>query len=565
MVSSGHYLASAAAARILERGGNATDAGVAAGLCLNVVQPDLTNLGGVAPICVFQAGTRLVSTISGLGTWPESVNVEFFRREHGGRIPAGIHRTVVPAAIGAWLVALEEFGSLSFAEVVEPAIELATYGFAVSAVMSDSLCVPEDLVNVRSWPGNASLFLDADGNPPEEGSLFEQPDLGRLLERLVDAERNSNSRVSGIRAVYDEFYRGAIAEEIVDFVVRSGGWLSFGDMANFRPAVEPAISTSYRGYQVYSCGAWCQGPVVLETLNILEGFDIAALNPRGVEYYHLVIEALKLAFSDREAYFGDPDFVTVPLDGLLSKEYAHNRRSEISESRAIPFMPLAGNPWKFSAESLYKEAGAAAASLSAQTGRVEPDTSYVCVVDSDGNAFSATPSDPATISPVVEGLGICVSGRGMQSWTDPRHPSSIEPGKRPRLTPSPGLVVSSGEFVMPYGTPGLDVQPQAMVQFLLGVLDFEFDIQESIESPRAASYSFPLSSDPHPYEPGKLRIESRVGNEVVEGLRSLGHDVEPWPEWTGVAGSVSAVLRNQVTGRVRGGADPRRVAYATGW
>lgn len=563
MVSTGHYAATLAATRILDAGGNAVDAGVAGGLCLNVVQPDLTNLGGVAPICLYQAGTKRVVTISGLGTWPKDTDPEFFSKECGGRIPKGIHRSVVPAAIGSWLTALEQFGTKSLAEVAAPAIELAADGFPVHSVMHDTLSDPTALNDWRKWPSTAEIFLDPTGHPYPVGDLFVQSDLARTLNRLVEAERGTESREQGIAAARDRFYRGDIAQEMVKFSQRQGGWLSESDLDGFEVEVEEAVSVNYHGYDVYACGPWSSGPVVLETLNILEGYELGKIEFGSADYYHLIVEALKAAFADRDRYFGDPRFVQVPMDGLLSKDYAAQWRKRIDTDKASPGMPIPGDPWEFSADT--EQVPSQWQFPAASDGVKEPDTSHLCVVDAEGNAFSATPSDGVTGTPIVDGLGFIISGRGFQSWLDPRHPSAVQPGKRPRLTPNPGIVIKDGEFVMPYGTPGLDVQPQAMIQFLVGMLDYGFNLQESIEAPRAVTFSFPSSSDPHPYTPGIVKLENRVSPEVAVELEERGHRVQMWPAWTGVAGSICAVRAEMTRNLYFGGADPRRVAYAMGW
>lgn len=559
MVSTGHYLASLAATRILDRGGNAVDAGVAAGLCLNVTQPDLTNIGGVAPICLYQADAGRVYTVSGLGTWPRETDLDYFVRK--GHIPVGLPRSVVPAAMGAWLTALERFGTMTFREVAEPATELAADGFAVHSVMHDTMAEPDAVAQLRRWPSNAEIFLDGNGNPLAVGERCVQTDLAATLTKLADAGTGAN-REQGIAAARDRFYRGDIAERMVRFARDNGGWLSTSDLAGFEPEVEEALTVNYRGYDVYGCGPWCQGPLVLQTLNILEGYDLAAIPLGSVDHYHVILEALKAGFADRDRYYGDPRFVDVPLDGLLSKEYAATRRAGIDLGAASPGMPEPGDAWAFSAAERVPSEWTFPEPVG---GPAQPDTSYLCVVDSAGNAFSATPSDGVTGTPIVPGLGCIISSRGVQSWIDQRHPAAIRPGKRPRLTPNPGMVVKPGEFVMPYGTPGADVQPQAMVQFLVGHLDHGLDPQRAVETPRAATYSYPGTHDPHPYRAGLVRVEGKAGADVARGLAERGHRVESWPELTGVAGSLGAIRAEVDRRRYVGAADPRRVAYALGW
>jgi len=560
MISSGHYLATMAGLKMLEHGGNAVDAGVAAGLAINVVQTDMTSLGGVAPIMIYVARTREVVTISGLGGWPRAATLEKVKQLGNGGIGVGIGRTVVPAAVDAWLTALRQCGTLSLAEVAGPAIELALGGFPMYPAMRRDVGLMDHLW-FDALPTNRAHFMP-NGRLPAVGERFAQPALGRTLQRLVEAESTarSNGRAAGIAAARDRFYRGDIADEIAAFYAQAGGLLTREDLAEFAVGVEPPVRTTYRGYEVYACGPWCQGPVVPETLNILEGFtDLTAMGHNSAATLHVIAESLKLAFSDRHRFYGDPRFVDVPIDGLLSKAFAADRRALIDPQRAWPEMPPAGQPRDFlsgTTESVL---------VSAAPGRQEPDTSYVCVVDEEGNAFSATPSD-APSTPIIPELGFIVSSRGYQAWLDPAHPACVAPGKRPRLTPSPGLMLQPDRLVMPFGTPSNDRQPQAMVQFLVNVIDFGLDLQQAVEAPRIASYSFPATGDPHPYDPGLLRVESSVPEAVRGDLERRGHRVQVYSDdsFEGF-GSLCAVLADRESGVVRGAADPRRASYAAGW
>lgn len=553
VVSAGHYLAAWAGMEILRAGGNAVDAGVAAGLSLNVVQCDMCNLGGVAPINIFQASTGRVRTISGLGCWPAETDARVFASRYGGRI-AGIHSSVIPAAADAWLTALEHFGTMSFTQVSAPALSLAEDGFPMHSVM---------LSGFQRWPNSRTVILEREGRVPELGELLYQKELGQTFRRLAEAEQGADTREAGIQQARAEFYTGSIAEAMVAWSQRQGGWLSKHDLAEFRVGLEDPVSVNYRGYDVWACGPWCQGAVVPMTLNILDGYDLASMGAGSVDAYHLVLEALKAAFADRDKYFGDPRFVRVPMDGLLQKEYGAKWRSRISMKKASSGMPMPGDPWPYStlapdpASKLWKAPIAAG-------GDVPPDTTYVCVVDSEGNAFSATPSDGVSPTMQVPELGFSLSERGVQAWLDPHHPSTVAPGRRPRLTPSPGMVTRDGRLVMPYGTPGGDVQPQAMLQFLINFVDFGMNVQAAVEAPRCATYSFPSTSDPHPYSPGAANIEARAGDSVIERLRDRGHRISAWPEWTGVAGSVCAIYVDPDTGVRHGAADSRRISYAMG-
>jgi gamma-glutamyltranspeptidase/glutathione hydrolase len=557
MVSSSHYLASLAGLRMFPRGGNAVDAGVAAGIALNVVEPHLTSFGGVAPIMVQGPGMAEPETIDGLGRWPRSLDLAMYRSIHGDDMPLGMPRVVTPGAPDAWLTALARYGRLSLADVLAPAIELCD-GFPVFPRLAQSLAMWEE--RIREWPTTTAVFLPG-GRPPRAGEVLVQRELGDLFRRLIAVERahDTRGRAAAIMAARDAFYLGEIAREMASFCEAEGGALTLDDLAKYRATIGPAVHSTYRGIDVYACGPWSQGPLVPMTLNILERSDVGSMGPGSVEFLHRYTEAMKLACADREGFFGDPDLVDVPMRGLLDKDYAAIRAGMIRDDRAWPEMPPAGDPWSFEGRS-----GPAGYRPSPRDGAGFPDTSYACAMDAEGWAFSATPSDPAAHAPLVPGLGIIVSSRGAQLWTTPGHPSAIAPGKRPRLTPNPALLVKDGRPYMPFGCPGEDAQCQAMVQVVCGIVDFGLDTQAAIEMPRAISHSFPWSFHPHRYAPGELRVEGRIPAAVRDRLRELGHKVIDWPDWTAGAAGVCAVRRLD-GGTLEGGADPRRESYAVGW
>jgi gamma-glutamyltranspeptidase/glutathione hydrolase len=555
-VTAGHHLAALAAQRILDRGGNATDAGVAAGLCIGLLLPDLVSIGGVAPIIVYSAETGEVQTISGVGRWPRAANIETVRDPRTGNMATDLRCSVVPAAMDAWLLALDRFGSLSFAEVAADAIDLADRGFVMYDLLARA--VAANASKLATQPGSAAVFL-RDGRPLAEGELVVQKDLARSLRRLAEAEANAarvGGRHAGLQAARDLFYRGEIAQEIARFSQQNGGLLAFDDLASFAVKLESPIKTSYKGYELYGCGAWCQGPTLSIALNIVEGYDLQSLGHNSPRYLHLLAEALKAALSDRHHYIGDPEFVDVPLDALLSKEHAADWRQRIDPNRACPEMP---------AKLAVDGRNGHEPRPNGSRAPLPPDTSYVAVVDKQGNVFSATPSDGFGGVPIVPGLGFIISGRGRQAWLDPEAPASVQPGKRPRLTTNPFILFKDGRPIMPFGTPGADVQPQAMLQFVLNMVEFGMNPQEAAEAPRLASYSMPMTADPHPYRPNQLKLEQRAGADAFAGLAERGHAVEAWPDWHPAAGSVCGVWIDREQGTLSAGADPRRVAYALGW
>jgi len=553
-ISAGHYLAATAGFDILQAGGNAIDAGCAAGIALGVLQSDLVDVAGVAPIMIYLADKQEVVTIAGLGPWPKALDPELFQREHAGKIPKGVLRTVVPAAPDAWITALKRYGTMSFGEVAAAAIRLAREGFPMYPLMAASLKRHE--TDHRAWPSTAAIFMP-NGRLPQPGEVFRQTDLAASLQYMADEERAAaaRGREAGLEGARDAFYRGDIARKIVAFMKQEGGLLSAEDLAEYRSPVGPPERGRFGDLEVFTCGAWCQGPVLLQTLALLEGTDLTGLGHNSPDYIHHVAEALKLAFADREAYYGDPAMVEVPLASLISSEYAAERKKLIRPDRAFPEMPPAG------------DLGRAGVRFRASIGdpNPEPDTSYVCVADRFGNLFSATPSDGSYGSPVVPGTGLIPSNRGSQSRPDPRHPAGVAPGKRPRLTPNPALAIKGRDKFLPFGTPGGDVQTQAMLQVLLNLFVFGQDVQSAIESPRFATYSFPSSFAPFEYYPGRLAVEGRIPESVTVELARRGHEIQRWPDWIWTAGAVCAILADRRRGVLEAGADPRRAAYAIGW
>src|SRR5262249_49522170 len=386
---------------------------------------------------------------------------------------------------------LEEYGTLGLAEVMEEAVRLAAEGFPMHPFMAAN--VREAAGKVERWPSSAAGLLPG-GRVPATGESFVQRELARTMGRLIDAEAGARSRgrEAGLQAARDRFYRGDIAREIAAFYAAEGGLLTWDDLAGFRVQIEEPIRARFGDYEIYTCGPWCQGPVLAQALTLLDAGELAALGHNSPGYVHRVTEALKLAFADRERYYGDPEFVDVPMAGLLSAEYVAARRRLIDPERAHAGMPPAGDPRGGGARSEAWRGLVPAEPLAAET----LDTTYVCAVDRRGNIFSATPSDGCLSAPVTPGTRLGVSSRGSQSSAVEAPRSSVAPGKRPRLTPCPAIVFKNGRPFMPLGTPGGDVQCQAMAQVFLNVAVFGMEPQAAIEAPRFATYSYPGSFEP---------------------------------------------------------------------
>jgi gamma-glutamyltranspeptidase / glutathione hydrolase len=569
MVATEHYLAALIGVEILKRGGNAVDAAVAATLAEGVVNPHMHTIGGEVPMLIYMADSRQVSAINGNTAAPQRATIEWFTDQGMSLIPGeGLLAAGVPAAPGALLTALERFGTMTLADVLQPALELARDGFP----MHPGLVGPSDYLAFsiwhcmqtfqEHWPTSAQLYLPQ-GRLPEVGTIFRNPDLARMFERLLQAEHGaaSQGRTAGLKAASACFYKGEIARQIAAFVQRHGGLLDAEDLAAFETKVETPASVTYRGYEVFKCGPWSQGPVFLQQLRLLEGYGLQALGHNTTAYIHLLTEAAKLAFADREAYYGDPNFVQVPIPELFSEAYTAVRRTLIDPDRASlelrPGDPVNGKPLRSGQGPL--------------VGREwQRGTVHVAVVDQHRNLVAATPSGAWIAgSPVVEGLGFPLTSRIQVFYLDHQHPNALAPRKRPRTTLTPSLVLRDGKPFMAFGTMGLDQQDQWTLQFFLNVVEFGMPLQEAIEAPKFSSKHFPSSIYPHTAEPGVLRIEGRVPYEVRRALQAKGHQIVMQPDW--IEGYVVGVQVDPDRGVVYGGADPRGElstllpAYAIGW
>jgi gamma-glutamyltranspeptidase/glutathione hydrolase len=569
VVACGHYLAALAGMRMRDRGGNAIDAGVAMGFAQAVLEFQSYGFGGEAPILIYSAADREVVAINGNTRAPAAATIEWFQSRGIRLIPGdGFLPAGVCAAPDALITALDRYGTLSLAEVVAPAIELASGGFPAYEAMCAVLA--RTASRIQEWPTSAALLMPG-GRMPQVGETWRNPDLARTFERLVEAERNARAqgRSDALRAARERFYKGDIVREIIAFqrdtVVRdangteSTGLLSEEDFASFETRIESPLTLNYRGYDVYKCGPWSQGPVFLQQLALLEGFDLAALGVGTADYLHLVIEASKLAFADRERYYGDPEFTAVPLEGLLSKAYAEERRALIDPHRAsLEMRP--GNPYPFEESAAEPDRRPLRARVS------DGGTTGTRAVDAEGNMFSATPSGGWFYSsPVIPGLGFCLGSRCQIFWLDPPdHPNALRPRKRPRTTLTPTLVMKDGRPRMVFGTPGVDNQDQWTLQFFLNVVDFGMDLQDAIDAPAFHTTHFPRSFFPKEASPGEVVVEGRLLPAVIEALRDRGHTVRIVPGWS--LNFTTAVAIDPDRGVLEGAASSRGERnYALGW
>jgi gamma-glutamyltranspeptidase/glutathione hydrolase len=578
VVAGGQPLSVEAGLRILQRGGNAVDAGVATILAASVIEFSHFSFGGEVPILIKLKGQKVV-VIEGMGQAPMKATREFFvnrgqnlspgaittpSARRAGMIPStGPLSATVPAVLDACVTALDKFGTKTLAEVMEPAIELAD-GFPIDELRVQYIRTRSPIFT--QWADAKRVFLPG-GEVPKVGDIFVQADLARTLREIVRAERlgsksTRNNRHAGLMAARDYFYRGPIARRIGDYMQANGGLIEAGDFAKFAATVGEPVETDYRGYQVYKAGFWTQGPALIETLNMLEGFDLKKMGHNSVAYIHTLAEALKLGMADRDRYYGDPKFVKIPMAELLSKNYAALRRPLIDESRAS-LAQQPGDPLNMKA---------ILASAVQRVGRVSElpdieranDTTCVNVVDRDGNLFSATPSGAWLPAVVAGDTGVLMGQRLQSSLIDPNSPNVVAPGKRPRITLTPTLVLKGGEPFMVLSTPGGDNQDQALLQVLLNVIEFGMNPQEAVEAPRFDTQHYVSSFDDHEFLPGSLNVESRVSLKTIQELSQKGHKVKVQAEW-GTLSAPTVITYDPKTGVAAAGADPRRSRYAVAW
>jgi gamma-glutamyltranspeptidase/glutathione hydrolase len=571
-VAAGHPLVAEAGLRILEKGGNAVDAGVASVFAASVVEMMSFGAGGECPMLIKPRNGPVVA-INGDGIAPQLATVEFYehlRRDdprvvaqgtyagsHGGIIPSfGPLSAMVPGAIDALLLALEKYGTKSLAEVIQPAIELAQ-GFPLDANLEHGLA--RSMAVAGKWPVTVKVYQPG-GRSPKAGEIFAQADLARTFESLarVETENSGRGRVAAIEAVRDYFYRGPIAKRIGDFCREAGCLLREEDFAALHARVEEPLSVTYRGVQVFKCGYWTQGPVMLENLNLLEGFDLKAMKHNSAEYVHTVVEAEKLGYADRDAYYGDPDFSSVPA-ALISKEYANLRRPLIDPHHASA-EHVPGDPERMAARASEEFIRARFQHRNGD----HQDTTCVNVIDRAGNLFSATPSGAWAPAVIAGDTGIPLSERAQQFVLTPGHPNQIAPHKRPRLTLTPSLALREGQPWLVFSTPGGDSQDQTLLQIFLNVMEFGMNPQEAVEAPRFNSDAMYGTFDDHSDRPLVLDIEQRFEPTVLNELRARGHKLLVGGDWSNPT-APTMVEYNPATGVIAAGADVRGYRYALAW
>jgi len=554
MVGAAGNLEVEAGFRMLELGGNAVDAGVATVLVAAVTEQGRFGLGGEIPILIKMAGKPVIS-ISGIGVAPAKATVDYYTHrkpeswEDPLRIPPipeeGIRSAITPGMVDGVLLALDKYGTMSFAQVAAPAIECAD-GFPAGEEFAELLRDFQHII--RLWPDAHKFFYPA-GIPPKAGELVRMPTLAQTLRDMAAAETKANGdRAAKLQAVHDLFYKGSLAHRIADFSESHGGLISYQDLAGFKAETDEPKSVNYKGYEVYKPGFWTQGPVMLEALNLLEGYDLKGMGHNSVDYLHTLIEAVKLAFADRDYYYGDPKFSKIPERILLSKSYAEERRKLI-------------DPLHASLTSRPGELGTSAPMRAGNGTSYDHDTTCVNVVDRQGNAFSATPSGAWLPSLIAGDTGVPFSTRLQSFVLTPGHANQLDPGKRPRVTLSPTIVTKDGKFFLAFSTPGGDNQDQALLQVLLNIVVFDMTPQQAVEAPRFQTEQYYSSFGFHEFIPGRVNLEGRMPRATGETLKMRGHQVLLTGEWSNTS---SPTVIEAKDGVLHGGADPRRARFIFG-
>jgi len=576
MVATEHYLSASAGARIFARGGNAIDAAVAATLVEGIVNPHMHTIGGEAPMLIYAANARRVVAVNGNMAAPARATIDYYRSRELSLVPGeGLLAAGVPAAFDALAAALGKFGTITLADAAEPALKLCEDGMPMHAGLSGHGETPQDLSGLigtasirhnerkfrERWPTTAAVYMP-NGEAPHPGEIIKNPALANFFRRLLDAEAGAKSRgrEAAIDAARDRFYRGDIAREIAAWSAANGGLVEETDLARFSTRFEHPVSADYRGVTVHKCQPWSQGPVFLQQLRLLEGFDLRSMGHNSTDYIHCLVEAAKLAFADREEYYADPEFTKVPLDELLSPQYADLRRALIDIRRAS-MDQRPGDPIRMRA-LLERE--------TAEPRSWGPGTIHVTAADGLGNMVACTASGGwIPSSPVIDTLGFPLGSRMQTFYLNEKHANALRPGKRPRTTLTPSIATRGGEPFLSFGTPGGDQQDQWTLQFFLNLIDFGMDVQEAIEAPRFSTAHFPSTFYPHNARPGVLRMEERIDAGVAAALAARGHNVEVRPPWC--EGHVLAIRFDPRRRLLEGGADPRgqlavvMAAQAIGW
>ena len=590
VISSGHYLATQAGYDVLKAGGNAFDAGVTAGMALKALKMDYAGWTGVAPLILYSAAEDRVITRVGAGTSPALATLDYFL-EHG---KSPVNNALIPADVDVWLAALDRFGTLSFSEAAQPTLRIAEEGYHLYKMQK--WMIEDQMEGILAFPYNRDFWFQNGVGKQRLGDLMVNADLGRLIRYMMEAEQRAlaagESRSDGIRAARDAFYKGDPARDVDRFFREHGGIVRYEDLAGYESRWEEPLGTSFHGYDVYTSGGWSQGPRIVLMLNMLENYDLRALGYNTPEYIHLVSQVINLAMADAHRYVADPDFAPAP-EGLYGKAYARERIGLIDDKSAFRDMPPWGDPAAMAAVAdgapmSFVASGVQASGLRMALGGLrgarmsiraaaatataddDPsarliDTSSLNVMDGEGNLFSLTESDGHTFTPMIPGWGFGLGNRMGQFNLDPELANVMAPGKRPRNTNSPLLVMKDGRPFMGLSTPGGDQQLQSLLQVFLNVVVWGMSPEQAVDQPRFGSYNFPGSGSEVNRGPALLRMEDRIPAETAEALRAMGHDVQSWGLWNWRACAPTVTWRDPETGLMIAAGDVRRETASLGF
>jgi len=554
--------ATEAARRILDAGGNAFDAAVAGQAALAITDFSLNGVGSDAVLLVYNAREKKVYSINAEPRAPRLATIEWYEKNNGGKIPEsdGLLSGGIPGVIDAWYTLLDRWGTMSFEQVLQPAIDLAQNGFPLSERGASHIAEEKKILK---YPTTVKIYLP-NGHLPKAGDILRNPDLAHTLQKLVEAERanNSKGRHEALKAARDRFYKGDIARALAAFSEANGGLFRYEDFAEYTVEVETPISTNYRGYQIYKNPSASQGPSELIALNLLEGYDLKAMGHNSPDFLHTSVEAIKLAMADREKYLGDMDFIKIPYDGLLSKDYARDRRKLIDPAKAsLELRPGEAEKYTSKQALLDRPVREVLDGNASHNG----DTSYIAVIDHDHNMVSFEPSlhELFGTGVVMGDTGILFNCRGDYYSLKRGEANALEPGKRPRSTLQSTLIMKDGQPFGILGSPGGDDQVMRTMQTLINMIDFGMNIQQAIEAPRWSTESFPASPFPHTMYPGDMAVESRIPEATRQALIARGHKLRVVRPWS--LGSNGGILIDSSTGVLSAGADPRVDAYAWAW
>lgn len=563
VVSTGHYLATLAGVETLKAGGNAFDAGVTAAMVLKVTKMGYAGWTGVAPLILYSAEEDRVITRVGAGTSPAAATLDHFL-EHG-KTP--INTALLPADVDVWLAALERYGIISFTEAARPALEVAENGYHLYKMQKWLL--EDQTETVLRFPYNREFWFQHGVGEQSVGDLMVNRDLGRLIRYMMDAEAEvldaGGGRSAGIRAARDAFYTGDPARAVDEFFREHDGLVTYDDLASYEGKWMEPLHASFEGYDVYAGDGWSQGPRMILILNMLENRDLRSLGYNTAEYIHLLSQVINLAFSDSHKYVADPEMAEVP-ESLYSLEYARARASLIDERHAFQDMPPWGDP-----TNMLPVAEDSPRSFTANdtgSGATESgafDTSSLSVLDGDGNLFSMTESDGHLSTPMIPGWGFGLGARMEQFNLDPNVANVLAPGKRPRNTNSPLLILKDGRPFMGLSTPGGDQQIQSLLQVFLNVVVWGMSPEQALDQPRFGSYNFPGTGSEVNLTPALLRLEDRIPAKTFEALAQMGHDVEHWGLWNWHACAPTVTYRDPNSGVMIAAGDVRRETSALGF